>query len=167
MARRRSFGGEKKRNYYDWEGATLALTTLAAAAVVEFSLFVGDKSETFVRLRGQVLAQLDASGSTAGDACVIAAGIMVAPTGATLAVDPINEPGANWMWHQYLTLQTEGIVGGVAEQGDLSGQVVMVDNKAMRKIREDESVFLVVANQNLVGGPSVKFTGAFRMLAQS
>jgi len=114
------------------------------------------------------LAGLDGSGSTAGDAAAVAAGLIIAPTPATVGVDPITEPGANWLWHSYFLLQTEGIVGGVSEHGteQLTAQREIVDNKAMRKIREDESLFLVVSNQNLVGSPAVNVSSAFRVLTQ-
>ncbi len=159
--------GQKKRNYYDWEGATIAQTALAAAAAVQFALFVGDKAETLVRLRGEWLAQLAIGGSAANDGCVVGFGCIVGSTGAVVGVSPLTDPGANWFWHEMITLHTTGVVGAASVTGDLSGRVGKIDNKAMRKIREDESIFLVVENTSLIGAPGIIVQGAFRALTQS
>ena len=120
-----------------------------------------------MRARGWVFFQLAESGSASGDAAQLAAGLIVAPTGATVAVSPLTEAGANWFWHTYCLLHTQGIVGGVSEHGDgLTTQRIEIDNKAMRKLREDESIYLVMENQNLVGSPGVNVGGALRVLTQ-
>ncbi len=168
MARaRRQVREGKKRNYYDWEGTFLALTTLTSGVIAEFVLFTGDKAETLVRIRGWTLAQLAVSGSAAGDAAVVGFGIIIAPAGASVAVSSLTEPGANWWYHEQVILQTQGAVGGVSVNGDLSGQRTLIDNKAMRKLREDENIFLVVENVNLVGAPGVQVSATIRALAQS
>lgn len=167
MARRAGgFRRAVNRPNYDWEGVTTLSSGLAAGGVTEAALFVADSAETLVRMRGSVFAAISVSGSAAGDRCVIGMGLIVAPTGATVAVDPINEQGANWFWHTLLTLHTSGIVGAVADQGAQGWQREVVDNKAMRKLREDESIFFVVANQDVAGAPPVDLFAGFRVLTR-
>ena len=148
---------------YDWEGSFIAQTSLVDAAVVEFELFLSDTAETLMRFRGNVTAHLDQGGSTAGDACVVGFGLIRAPLGATVAVSPISQPGANWLWVAYANLATEfAVASGNNEL--LNQQRIEIDNKAMRKLREDESIFLVIENLGLTGAPVVLVTGSFRGL---
>ncbi len=158
-----SRGRSGRRTDYDWEGAIIAQTSLNAATVVEFSLFVADSAETLVRMRGEVTAHLDQTGSTAADAATIGFGLIVAPTGATVAVSPVTDPGANWLWHTFITLATEFAVAS-GNNEILAAARVEIDNKAMRRLREDETVFLVVENSSLNGAPVVAVNGAFRGL---
>jgi len=156
------------RHNYDWEGATTTSIALASGGVTQALLFTSDTSETLVRVRGMFLAELTFAASAAGDMAIVAAGLIVASTpGTTVGVDPITEPGANWLWHQFLLLSTRGVIGAVADSGQqATSQTVLVDNKAMRKLREDEAIFFIVANQNAVGNPTVDVTAAFRVLTQ-
>ncbi len=156
-----------KRRLYDWEGASSTSLALASASSTSATLFTADKAETIVRIRGQILAQLTPAASTAEDAAIIAAGLIVVSTGATVAVDPFNDPGANWIWHQFILLHTSGVVGAVSDQGDQSGRMVTIDNKSMRKLREDEIVVLRVSNGNANGSPTVDVITAVRLLTQS
>ena len=148
MARRnsRTFQSRGRPNDYDWEGVTTTSLALSSAVVTEAQIFTADSSETLMRTRGELLVWMDASGSTAGDAAVVGCGLIVAPTGATVAVDPINEPGANWFWHNFSVLAVESPIGGAGQTSISGNDRVIIDNKAMRKLREDESVFFVVAN---------------------
>ena len=155
-----------KRRLYDWEGGTSSSLALASVAGTQATLFTADAAETIVRVRGQILVQLN-TGSVEGDSAVVAAGLIVASTGSTIAVDPFTEAGANWLWHQFIIVHTEGIVGGVAEQGDMSGALVTIDNKSMRKIREDEVIQLMIFNGNVAGAPQVDVVTAVRVLTQS
>ena len=160
MARARRTG---RRTDYDWEGATIAQTSLNAGVVAEFALFAADSAETLMRMRGQVTALLDQTGAAAADAAIVGFGLIVAPTGATVAVSPVTEPGANWLWHTFIVLAAEFAVA--SGNNELVSQArVDIDNKAMRKLREDETVFLVVENSNINGSPVVSVNGAFRGL---
>ena len=156
------------RPNYDWEGVSTTALSLVSAGTTQAEIGIADSAETLVRVRGEFCGFLKESGSTSGDACTVAAGLIVAPTGATVAVDPVTEPGANWLWHSWNVLATEGIIGGVSEHGAglLTAFRVPIDNKAMRKLREDESVFFVVTNQNINGSPLISVIATLRLLTQ-
>jgi len=164
---RRAFVGVRrgKPTAYDWEGQSTTSLALASGGITEAALFTGDRAETIRRIRGEVLVWLDASGSAASDKAIIGLGLLIAPTGATVAVDPITEPGANWMWHRFLNLGTEAIVGSTSDSGIGVFDRVEVDNKSMRKFKEDEQIFFVVSNLGVQGAPVVNVMGAFRVLA--
>ena len=166
MAPRTGFRRATNRPNYDWEGVTTLASGLAAASVTEAQLFTADTAETLVRVRGWANVALTSAASAANDRAIVAAGLIVAPTGVTVAVDPINEPGANWLWHQFFPVETQGVIGAVSDQGAQGWISIEIDNKAMRKLREDESVFIVVANQNISGSPTVNFMAGIRILTR-
>ena len=156
-------GRAGRRTDYDWEGAFIAQTSLNSGVSAQFAIGVADSAETLMRVRGTVAAILDQTGTTAADAAIVGFGLMVASTGATLAVAPVTEPGANWLWHTFILLATEFALA--AGNNELLNQArVEIDNKAMRKLREDETLFLVVENTNINGSPIVSVNGAFRIL---
>jgi len=169
MARR--FTGVRRagpRHNYDWEGATTNSIGLASGSVTSALLFTSDSSETLVRVRGVVNVDLTFAASAAGDIAVVACGLIVhSSPGTTVGVDPITEAGADWLWHQFFIVSTRGVIGAVADSGQqATNQRVIVDNKAMRKLREDQAISFIVANQDGVGAPTVDVTGAFRVLTQ-
>ena len=159
----RQFGVRKQRAY-DWEGVTVTSLGLVAGAVTDAVLFLGDRAETIQRVRGEVLASLDLSGSAAGDACIVGVGLIVIPRTGTAGVDPISEPGANWLWHRYIPLATQQPVGTAGNHPGAGFARVEIDNKSMRRLREDESVIFVVANQDAVGAPIVDVIAGVRLL---
>ena len=153
-----------RKNDYDWEGVTTLSLALAASGVTTAVVFLADQSETLVRMRGEVLVWLDASGSAQGDACVVACGLIVASLGSTQAVDPINEGGANWLWHSFFTLATESAIANAVTAPDSASRRLIIDNKAMRKLREDEEIQFIVANQDIAGAPVVNVVAGLRAL---
>ncbi len=148
---------------YDWEGAFIAQTTVVAGASAQFVIGTSDTAETLMRVRGIVSAHLDQGGSTVADSCVIAFGLIVGSTGAVLAIDPVVEPGANWLWHSFMLLNNEFVVSATNPERHWQ-QRLEIDNKAMRKLREDEQLFLIVANADVNGAPVAIVNGAFRVL---
>ena len=166
MARRGFVRRPANRPNYDWEGATTFSSAVAAAGVTTAQLFTVDTAETLVRVRGVCLVTLSAGGSAGGDSAIVGCGLIVISLGATVAVSPITEAGANWLWHQFFVLDTKGVVGAVADQGSQGWQRETVDNKAMRKLREDEALLFVVENQDVNGAPAVDVRAAFRVLTR-
>jgi len=160
----RTFRGRSGRpNDYDWSLSFIAQTQVVAAGVAQFSLFQADKAETLMRIRGSVSAQLDLGGSTASDACTIGFGLIVGSRGSTIGASPLTDGNANWLWFTAFTLAAEYPVA-VGSNQLLQQHRVEVDNKAMRKLREDEDIFLIVENQDANGAPVVLVNGVFRAL---
>ena len=166
MARRGFVRRPVNRPNYDWEGASTFISALAAAGTSTAQLFTVDTAETLVRTRGVIIATLSATGSAGGDSAIVGAGLIVASVGATVIVSPITDAGANWLWHQFFALDTKGVIGAVADQGAQGWQREIVDNKAMRKLREDEALIFVVENQSINGAPLIDVRAAFRILTR-
>ena len=105
-----------------------------------------------MRLRGDVTIGFDPN-SIAADAMEFAWGVIRSASGlADVGVDPITEGGANWLAYGIATISTQ--VGGAnAERGGLSFKRWDVDSKAMRKLRENESLYFISTTVDIVGAP--------------
>ena len=157
----RSSRGGSAAKQYDWEAAFIAQTVLAAGVSAQFTLFSADAAETLVRMRGMVTVTLDASGNAAGDMCIVGFGLIVVSAGATVAVSPVTDGNANWFWHTMIPLASEVLVDVVDSAQILASAREVIDNKAMRRLREVEDVVLVVENADVTGAPPAVVGGAF------
>ncbi len=146
---------------FDWAGAFIARTQINTGVATQFNLFTADRAETLVRFRGEVNCSIAAPAAL--DAALVTFGLIVISAASVLAVSPATDPNANWLWHQYVPLDCELAPATAAAR--LWEARTVVDNKAMRKLREGEQIALVVENTNLIGGPAIKVSGAFRGLA--
>ncbi len=105
-----------------------------------------------MRFRGDVLITLDAAGATVADTLLVAYGVIRSASGSSdVGVSPLFEGGANWLSYGVAHLAVEeitqlGVTGSSMIRWD-------VDSKAMRKLRENESLYVVFESLNIVGGP--------------
>ena len=98
---------------------------------------------TFVRIRGQVYCQLDAG--AVDERALICFGVILvsneaAAAGAASVPGPFTDGDADWMWHGFLS------VSSLAESaifGDAAFDRVIVDTKAMRKVKSSQSLIFV------------------------
>jgi len=155
-------------NDYDWELARGSDLACAAGAIVQFEIFLSTTAETLMRVRGDVAVWLDPGGSTPGDVLVSAWGLIRGPSGSSdVGVSPITEGGANFLAYGIVTLATESGVGAAAinELGPgLSSHRFLVDSKAMRKFRENESMYLIFETVSVNGAPVSNLSFALRAL---
>ncbi len=165
MARPRRTG---RPNDYDWELGNGSDLARAATAIVQFEVFLSGTAETWMRVRGDVLWFLDTTGSAVGDILLVGWGLIRGPSGSgDVGVSPLTEGGANWLAYGVATLATEGAIGG-AEVNNPTGIAAMrwdVDSKAMRKLRENESVYFISETISINGGPVHNMSFALRALA--
>ena len=105
---------------------------------------------TVLRCRGEVLVAMDET-MQVGDKALIAFGLAIVSTdaftlGATALPDPAGDANFPWLWwHQ--TLMASNLAVGLNNQGSSVARIV-IDTKAMRKVKPLESlamVFQVVA----------------------
>ena len=159
----RAFAPRKTRSY-DWEGQTTFSLAMAAGDITDAVLFTGDRAETIQRVRGDILVWLDGASSVATDSVIVGMGLIVIPRTLTSAgVSPITEPGGNWLYHKYIVLATEVAVTTARSLGSYAR--VEIDNKSMRRFREDEIVVFTVETQNISGSPQVNVVAGIRILA--
>ena len=150
-------------NDYDWELARGTDLGRASGAIVQFEAFASDTAETLMRLRGDVMIALNSGTDAVGDCLVVAWGVVRSASGsADVGVSPITEGGANWLAYGVATLFTEdavnvGVTGTPMKRWD-------VDSKAMRKLRENESLYVIFESADVVGAPVADYTFVLRGL---
>jgi len=160
MARRSGRG----RARYDWALSVITSLTHFTPAATQAVAFIATTAETLVRIRGEVLVWLDLTGSVAGDSVNVAYGLIVAPRGSTVGSSPITDGNANWLGFGVATLAAETAVGNVGAPTEYVRMII--DLKSMRKLREDEDIFVVYETADVIGAPVVNFVGSFRALSQ-
>jgi len=149
---------------YTWGGSTFQFVTVNATQQFA-AILVSGTSSTMFRARGELTANMDVA--AADDGMVLGCGLIVlddavVAAGATAMPSPATDLNANWWWHSFIGLRAlatsnEGLAGGA------SGRI-LIDTKAMRKVKQNESIVLVVDAVLTSGSPSCDVTGGVRVL---
>ncbi len=151
MARRRS---GKKIDTTRWVGAFggTAGTGLSAGTLGVALLSSATLAETIMRFRGTLLAYMDAAGAPLRGVRV-SVGLILVPegTGSTVLWSPFTDENAPWFYYSSFVLAYEEMVIDVVDVPQASGYREVIDNKAMRIIRPDTEVQMVVENTTLAG----------------
>jgi len=87
-------------------------------------------------------------------------------TGATVLWSPITDGDAPWIWADYFIIGHEEAVVDVIGMQELIAARRVIDNKAMRKLRNTEIQF-VFENATIGGAMTVNAYGQARFLAGS
>ena len=144
MARDRRPSGRLK----EWTGSTVGeqnITTTQALLSSQISPVL-DQTYTHIRLRGELLFVAVPNAAADHDIAAIGAIVVqeqaIAAGGVSLP-GPIADPEADWLWHQYVPLRSAAATAANDEAIGLFARVT-VDSKAMRKIKKDQELVLVV-----------------------
>jgi len=161
MPRRRS---GKKIDFVHWTLAQSFQAALAAGTVAGTMFTAQHLSETLLRMRGNLMAFIDGNQATGGGAR-FGVGLILVPegTGATVLWSPITDGDAPWIWVDYFALSYEEMVADVIDVPGITSYRSVIDNKAMRIIRNQE-VQIVVENQVTSGAISANFSLQVRAL---
>ena len=163
MGRQRVSRG--RPNDYDWELSRGTDLARASGQVVQFEAFISDTAETLMRFRGDVIITLDSAGQTLGDVLVVGWGLIRSASGSSdVGVSPLFEGGAPWLAYGVATLSNES---AAIESLGLSGASMLrwdVDSKAMRKLRENESIYVIFESVSVSGSPNANYAFALRGL---
>lgn len=152
------------RKDYTWNGATLdgsgITTTQSVQAAVTFNA-----SGTVARARGRIKAYID--NPSDGDRIYVGAGLIVVTeeqlaVGATATPNPLTDLDAEWMWHGFMPLAFETTTN--TEASTLAMDVLEIDSKAMRRVKQTQSLALVVARTAGAGSSSISFVAGLRIL---
>ena len=100
-----------------------------------------------------------------GDVLLVAWGLIRSASGSgDVGVSPLTEGGANFLAYGVATLINQ-------QQLDLSfglsGMSMVrwpLDSKSMRKLRENESLYMIFESADIVGAPTADYTFAIRGL---
>ncbi len=168
MPRGRHFQGRartKKIDHTAWELSTGFTGGLAAGSVgIQFSS-VGTTPATVMRMRGEVFANVDGTGAPA-TLVQVNYGIILVPegTGTTVLYDPFADGNAPWLLYGQAYIGYEEIVVDVVDVPQLTMFRHVVDNKAMRIIRPDVEMQMVVTNTSINGAEGINFGYGIRWL---
>ena len=141
----------KKLDSVHWTPFLQNTPSLAAGTAAKTLVAAQHLPETLLRIRGEWACWLE--GVQAGGAGIqVTAGVILVPegTGATVLWSPFTDGDAPWIWADSATLAYEEYVVDVAYSVDLVSMRRVIDNKAMRRNRNQE-IQLVVENTTNAG----------------
>ncbi len=168
MARSRFVRPGKTIDYKAWlsmPSVVLGLTGDGTSVGTALS-FVGPG--TILRSRGRIQASLNPSGKSVDDHVKIGLGLGIVSTdvftvGGTSMPDPSGEPEYPWLWWDEFHLRAQSTTG--IEVFGSSVKEIMLDTKAMRKVKPGQSLATVIQYVNITGTPIVNISlGQFRVL---
>ncbi len=157
-------GRGKKIDYTHWTLGTFSATALSAGTVAATVFAAQHLSETLLRMRGEWFCGLDGAQSP-GPLVSIAVGLILVPegTGTTVLWSPISDADAPWIWWDVYHLAYEEMVADSIQSASSSGARRVIDNKAMRIIRNQEMQF-VAENATIGNASAVNLAGSVRGL---
>jgi len=164
MAQARRSGRGPDYNWAAFElGGTFSGVATGTVTSLEGAIF--SEAQTIMRIRGELVANLDLSGSAAGDACVMSLGLIMGLEGATQTQSPLLGAGP-YIWYTKVCLSTETVIGAAATDFGAIGATarIVVDTKAMRKVKDGTSLFFVQFVQSVSGAPVTNLIGGVRLL---
>ncbi len=158
MARQRS----GRKTDYTWI-VTSGAVTAQGATQQRIAVAVFNSSGTVMRVRGELMASMN--GPSAADITVLGVGLIVATdaqvtAGAASFPSPLSVGDADWMWHGFVPLVSQGVV---EDQFGNVGKII-VDTKAMRRVKPNEQLVLVADAVLLVGTATVDLAFGVRVL---
>ncbi len=162
----RRSGHAKKIETVHWTRGSWSVNLAAGTTAVEV-LAAQHLPETLMRMRGQNLTYFDGAG-TFGQLAAVACGLILVPegTGTTVLWSPITDGDAPWIWYDEGAVGHEEPVVDVIGVPIVTGFRTIIDNKAMRRIRNLELQF-VAENATLQNAATVNIAGHVRVLAGS
>ncbi len=169
MAHRRRSGFQKTIDYKTW--STVLHGQIATLDLSEGAVAAGDvsgsftDSQTILRTRGKVLMELNTS--AVNERVTVAVGLIIvsiraASAGVGSLPLPVDNGEDDWLWHDFLQV-TSGQEAAIIDSY-LVDRIVL-DSKAMRKVRIDEAVvFMAQVADSVDQGGNVSLMYATRML---
>ncbi len=149
-----------------WTPFSVHSAAQGAGAVALTAIAAQHDRETIMRTRGELLVNLDATQAPGGRA-QISAGLILVPegTGTTVLWSPFTDGDAPWFWYWTGMIGYEEMVTDVIDVPGITSARVVMDSKAMRRIRNQE-VQWVVENSTIASAISVNIDAVGRFLTQ-
>jgi len=125
--------------------------------------------ETILRTRGEVWAFVNDVQAPTSNLVQVALGLIVMPggSGTTVTSSPITDADAPWFWYDTFVLGYEEMVTDVIDVPGITSYRGVIDSKAMRIIRSDREIQLVIESATLGGsGLAVNAGIVARLLSQ-
>jgi len=157
--------GGKKITETRWAGFNAGFAAQAAGSAAE-NISVGSpvSRETLLRTRGTVIGYLDGV-QNPGALVLVSLGLRLVPagTGTTVLTDPFGESAAPWFYYEEFHLGYEEMVTDVVDVPGMTSFRAVIDSKAMRIIRPETEIQLVMTNTSITSTASVnvRISGRF------
>ena len=148
-------------------GASVDLTGNSTTLIGTVS--IAQRAETILRGRGEVFVAIGAT-TTALDEARVGFGLGIvsgdaATLGSTAMPDPIGDPDYPWLWWHVHHFFSPFVVDGTGSDGYGVGVVrIPLDTKAMRKVKPEQGLVLVVQYVDVTGTPALRAGGDVRCL---
>ncbi len=168
MARRNSFRSapQPKIRNLRWTGAVNTFLALSAGSSAQAYIGSATDTETLLRQRGQLLCYLDAAQAGSGAMVDVAIGTIVMPEGqgTTVVSSPITDENAPWLYYERFVVGYDEYVTDVVT--NIGGPVfrATIDTKAMRILKPDQEVQLVVEQASLNAASPINIVLTDRVL---
>ena len=155
----------KKISFTHWTGIQMTLSAFAAGTSASNLLAAQHEPETLLRIRGNLLTYVDGQ-EAPGVSALISVGMILVPegTGTTVLWSPFTDADAPWVWYETFSLGYEEYVTDVIDCPGASSAATVIDNKAMRIMRNQE-LQMVWENTTVSSALSVNSFGAARVLS--
>ena len=157
-------GRSGRRTDYTWNGTVFGSANAADTASIQVIATIAGPG-TLMRSRGELVASIDAP--TDGDKVIISYGLIIADddqvtAGVTAFPNPQTDMDANWLWHGFIPLLAQAANLEHAAVGRLT-----IDSKAMRRMKQNDQVVLVIKPGSQAGTPVTDTAGGVRLLVGS
>ncbi len=150
----------KKLDFKSWDGLPSAEETVSVDATRGASSLGFLVPATILRCRCRILLTNDSPADTEQVRIAFGLGIVstdAAVLGATGLPDPADEPEFPWLWWDDISIQSFGGAVSPVEMTPFGEgcRELMVDTKAMRKIKPGQSLVWVSQSIRIAGTPTV------------
>ena len=158
----RQFTRRAHRPTLKWDDFAFSALALSAGDTSAVVISPVTESQTIVRTRGELLCWMDGA-PTPPRLIRVGIGLLVQQAGATATVSPLTDGDAPFFWYDVVTLMSDNTAAGGAPQQPMASSRAVVDGKAMRVLRPDQDIFVVIETADVVGASAsdIGFDGRF------
>jgi len=165
MARRH---GSKKIDFTQWTFGRSNFSAVSAGTSGQTIITAGTAAATLLRTRGHLLAYLDGV-QAPGTLISVSVGMIVMPEGqsTTVVSSPETDGNAPWFFFESFQLGYEEMVVDAVQAPVCPSIRIPIDVKAMRVLRPDREVQLVIENTTILTAAAVNVAVNARFLLGS
>ncbi len=165
MARRHGRGFQKVIDNVRWSGGAATFLAQSAGSVAATLITASSEEDTVLRLRGEILCWLDST-QAPGVAIDVGIGLITRAGGSSTTVrsNPITDADAPWLMYERFTLAYEEAVTDVIAAQVCMAKRITVDVKAMRKLRPDQEMQVVLEQATIGSAGSINCSLTMRAL---
>ena len=141
------------------------LAFAAGTGAVQLAASSPISRETILRTRGSLVCSIDGAAAP-GALVLVSVGFQLVPsgTGTTVLRDPSTDAAAPWFYYTEFHVGYEEMVTDVVDVPGISSYREVIDSKAMRILRPETEIQMVVSNNTVAAAKSINICVAGRFL---